>query len=67
MTIILTQTHRFTSEGLYSPPGAMWSYFYDGTLYFASKYQQPFTAIIKLGRARTIFNMTLIVFVWKKK
>ncbi len=29
--------------------------------------QQPFTAIIKLGRARTFLNITPIVFVWKKK
>ncbi len=29
--------------------------------------KQPPTAIIKLGRARIIFNITLIGFVWKKK
>ncbi len=32
-------------------------------LFWASKSQQPFTAIIKLGRARAVFNKTLIVFV----
>ncbi len=29
--------------------------------------ETPAHAIIKLGRARTIFNITLIGFVWKKK
>jgi len=35
-------------------------YFYDG---WTSKQKQPFTVIIKLGRAKTFFNITLIVSV----
>ncbi len=35
--------------------------------FWTSKSQPPFTAIIKLGRARTFFNVTPTVFVWKKK
>ncbi len=70
MDIFLTQTHRFTSEGIYLPPRAVWSTFFmmDGcTFFWASKSQPPFTAIIKLGRTSTIFYITLIVFIWNKK
>ncbi len=35
--------------------------------YFASKSRPSFNAIIKLGRARTFFNITLTLYVWKKK
>ncbi len=31
------------------------------------KSQHPFTAMIKLGRDRTFFNITPIVFIWKQK
>jgi len=34
--------------------------------YGPSKQKQPFTANIKLGRARTLFKITLIVFFWEK-
>ncbi len=38
--------------------------FYDGFMHFTLfKNQQPFPAIIKLGRARDCYNITLIVFV----
>ncbi len=33
MDIIFAQTHQFTSEGLYSPSGAVWSTF-DGWRHF---------------------------------
>jgi len=35
-------------------------------LWWTSKDICPFTLIIKLGRARMFFNITLIVFLWKK-
>ncbi len=32
--VFLTQTHSFASEGLYYPPEAVWSTFYDGLMHF---------------------------------
>ncbi len=51
MDIFLAQKHWFTSEGLYETPRAVCSAFFwwMDVLYFASKSQPPFTAIIKLG------------------
>ncbi len=50
---------------LLEPCGAL--FMIDGCTFWASKSQSPFTAIIKLGKARTFFNRTSIVFIWKKK
>ncbi len=36
-------------------------------LFWASNSWQPFTAITKHGRARMFIDLTLIVFIWKKK
>ncbi len=36
-------------------------------VFWTVEQKHPPTAMIKLGRARTIFNITLIGFVWKKK
>ncbi len=36
-------------------------------LSWASKCHHPLTAIMKLGRARTFFNITPIVLIWNKK
>jgi len=42
-------------------------HFYHGWMHFfwASNFLQSFTAIIKFGRARPFFNITMIVFDWK--
>ncbi len=60
MDIFLTQTHRFASEGLYSAPGAVWNTFYDGWTHFIGLHNLN---TIKLRRARTFLNITLIAFV----
>ncbi len=55
MDIILTQTHHFTSEGLYLPPeqcGAL--FMMEGCTLLDFKISTP-TGILKLGRAQDIF------------
>jgi hypothetical protein len=65
MDIFLTQTHRFASKGLYNPARAVWiTFIMDGCMSMIDlKQKRPFTAIIKLGRARTFLYITPIVFV----
>ncbi len=72
MDIFLTKTHGFVGGGLYPPPEPCeacfnmdWCTLFD---YFCTVEQKhPSTSIIKLGRARIIFIITLIGFVWNKK
>ncbi len=71
--IFLTKTHWFATGGLYSPPPrAVGGTFQYGWMCFISLLldcwtKTPAHTIIKLGRARTIFNKPQIGFVWKKK
>ncbi len=69
MDIFLTKN---TTGGVYSPPEPCEACFImDGCTLFdffwTVEQKHPFTAIIKLGRARIIFNIALIGFVWKEK
>ncbi len=62
----------FATGGLYSPPRAVWGTFYYGCEHFLSRLlncwrQTPAYPIKRLGGARTIFNITPIGLVWKKK
>ncbi len=72
MDIFRIKTHRFATGGLYSPPvpcevcfimdaHALFDYFW------TVEQKHPPTPIITLGRARNIFNVPPIGFVWKKK
>ncbi len=54
MDIFLTQMHQFIT-----PPEPC------GLLFWSSKSRPPFTIIVKLGRARTFFYITPILFIWK--
>ncbi len=75
MDIFLTKTHRFATRGLYSPPRShvrhvlLWM----RVLYLTNfgllkeKKKHPPTTILTLGRARKMFYITQIGFVWKKK
>ncbi len=65
ITIFLTQMHHLTLEGLYYPPRSCAEHFlwWMDALFWASKSCPEFTAIIKLGRARTFFYITPIAFV----
>ncbi len=72
MDIYLTKSHGFTTGGLYSPPGAAWGMFYYECSHFISRLlncwqQTPAYPTESLGGDRTIFNITLIGFIWKKK
>ncbi len=72
MDIYLTKSHGFTTRGLYSPPGAAWGMFYYGCSHFISRLlscwqQTPSYPTERLGGDRTMFNITLIGFFWKKK
>ncbi len=68
MDVFLTQTHRFTfdtSKAFINPPEPCGAFFMmDRCTLLDFKI---FIAIIKLRRARTFFNITMIVFVQKKK
>ncbi len=50
--MFLTQMHQFASDTFIHPPEPCKA-FYDGWTLLDFKSQHPFTAIIKLGRART--------------
>ncbi len=62
MDILLTKMHWFATGGLYLPP-QMALFDYIGTV----EQKHPPTPILTLGRARIIFNLTPISFIWKKK
>ncbi len=68
MDILLTKTHGFATGGLYSPPEQSEARFtMDARTLFDDSWtveqKHPPTAMIKLGIARTIFNITPIGFV----
>ncbi len=54
-------------KGIYSPPGAMWSAFYDdGWMRFLG-FKILTTIHYKAWKSQGIFNITQIVFIWKTK
>ncbi len=67
MDIFLTKLHWFATGGLYSPPGAVWGMFYYECVLYLTCFgllNRNTSAMITL---RTIFNITPIGFIWKKK
>ncbi len=65
--IFLKLKHRFASEVLYLHPGAVWcSFVMVGYFFSDSETGSPFTAILQIGTDRTMSNITLNVFVWKR-
>ncbi len=67
MEIFLTQTHHFRMP-LLTPQSRVEHFLWWMDAHFWDSKSRPLiTAIVKLGRARTFFYITPIVFVWKKK
>ncbi len=63
---IFSKLHGFTTGGLYSPP-EQWDARTLFHVFWTGSSKHPFSPMERLGGARTIFYITLIEFVWKKK